>query len=53
MEHTANTILQHVVDWGKQNELKFAPHKTKFDLPSLYMSGSQINLVNQTPESDH
>lgn len=56
IEETANSTLDTVVEWGVQNKLNFAAHKTsamvltkklKYDPPQLTMSGSRLNLVTE------
>lgn len=56
LEEVANASLETVVQWGTQNKLNFAPHKTnamlltrklKYDPPTLYMSGKKLNLVEE------
>ncbi|XP_075990359.1 uncharacterized protein LOC142986010 [Anticarsia gemmatalis] len=56
IQHQANQTLQSVVEWGQQNKLHFAAHKTsamvltkklKFDPPQIYMSGKAISLVEE------
>ncbi|CAG4934558.1 unnamed protein product [Colias eurytheme] len=56
IQSTANTTLEAVQTWGKQNKLNFAAHKTnamiitrklKFDLPIINMSGIQLKLVKE------
>lgn len=56
IEETANSILETVVEWGTQNKLNFAAHKTsamvltkklKYAPPQLNMSGNRLNLVTE------
>ncbi|XP_050563633.1 uncharacterized protein LOC126913011 [Spodoptera frugiperda] len=56
LQQAANEILDIVSEWGAQNKLRFAAHKTnamvltkklKYDLPELYMSGTRLNLVQE------
>ncbi|XP_045504439.1 uncharacterized protein LOC123701072 [Colias croceus] len=56
IQSTANTTLEAVQTWGKQNKLNFAAHKTnamiitrklKYDLPIINMSGIQLKLVKE------
>lgn len=56
MEEFINETLATVVDWGVENKLNFAAHKTnamlltkklKFDTPTLHMSGSVLSLVDE------
>lgn len=56
MEESANSTLETIVEWGVQNKLKFAAHKTnamlltkklKYATPLLNMSGSRLNLVTE------
>uniref|UniRef100_A0A8R2R7F5 RNase H type-1 domain-containing protein n=1 Tax=Bombyx mori TaxID=7091 RepID=A0A8R2R7F5_BOMMO len=55
-ERTANRVLSSVEKWGKNNKLKFAPHKTKamlitnkqkFDAPKLNMGGTTIQMSDE------
>lgn len=56
MEDTVNRVLDKVVQWGDQNKLNFAAHKTnvmlltkklKFSPPHLEMSGTTLALVDE------
>lgn len=56
LQQTANDTLDKVSEWGVQNKLRFAAHKTnamvltrklKYDVPVLHMSGTQLNLVKE------
>nr|XP_037877477.1 uncharacterized protein LOC119631031 [Bombyx mori] len=56
IERTANRVLSSVEKWGKNNKLKFAPHKTKamlitkklkFDAPKLNMGGTTIQMSDE------
>ncbi|KAJ2941658.1 hypothetical protein O0L34_g14716 [Tuta absoluta] len=56
IEQKANTILEYIRNWGVENKLKFAPHKTnamiitkklKFDLPKIQMGETDIQLVEE------
>ncbi|KAL0882745.1 hypothetical protein ABMA27_016296 [Loxostege sticticalis] len=56
IEREANTALRYIEEWGAQNKLRFAPHKTcamiltrklKFDNPRLKMGGVDIALSKQ------
>ncbi|KAJ2940789.1 hypothetical protein O0L34_g14906 [Tuta absoluta] len=54
-EH-ANSVLDRVYEWGIENKLKFAPHKTnamvitkklKFDVPVIHMGPAPIEIVDE------
>lgn len=56
IERQANAALGHVLEWGVENKLKFAPHKTcamlvtrrlKFDVPRLGMGGVDIAMSKE------
>lgn len=56
LQQTANTTLETVVEWGVDNKLSFAAHKTsamvitkklKYDNPEIYMAGTRLNLVEE------
>lgn len=54
LQQSANDTLEVVSEWGVQNKLRFAAHKTnamvltrklKYTVPVLHMSGTRLNLV--------
>ena len=56
LQQSANSALDTVSEWGFQNKLRFAAHKTnamvltrklKYDDPVLYMSGTRLDLVQE------
>lgn len=56
IEAKAEQVLHHVYEWGVENKLKFAPHKThgmvitrklKYDAPRICMGNALIQLVNE------
>lgn len=56
IERQANAALEHVLGWGVENKLKFAPQKTsamvitkklKFDTPRLSMGGTGIGMSKE------
>lgn len=56
MEDPINTVLEKTLEWGKQNKLNFAAHKTnmmlltkklKFSPPKILMSGTELKLVDE------
>ncbi|XP_048480282.1 uncharacterized protein LOC119694816, partial [Plutella xylostella] len=56
MEETANSVLAKVTEWGENNKLNFAAHKTnvmlltrklKFDPPAIQMSGKTLAIVDE------
>lgn len=56
MEDPINEVLQKIVEWGDQNKLNFAAHKTQamlltkklqFSPPNICMSGVQLALVDE------
>ncbi|KAL0811622.1 hypothetical protein ABMA28_009992 [Loxostege sticticalis] len=56
IETEANAALLFVNQWGAQNKLRFAPHKTgamtltrklKHDTPHIVMGGSDVGMLNK------
>ncbi|XP_063823084.1 uncharacterized protein LOC135073021 [Ostrinia nubilalis] len=56
MEDNINTVLEKIVNWGVQNKLNFAAHKTqamlltkrlKYTPPQIQMSGTTLALVDE------
>ncbi|XP_045494894.1 uncharacterized protein LOC123693737 [Colias croceus] len=56
IEVKANRVLNAIDQWGKENKLKFAPHKTcallstrrlKYDVPRLAMGSVEIKYFSQ------
>ncbi|KAJ2943479.1 hypothetical protein O0L34_g16587 [Tuta absoluta] len=56
VQEQANEVLDRVYEWGVENKLKFAPHKTnamiitkklKFDTPNIRMGPAPIELVDE------
>lgn len=56
LQQSANRALDVVSEWGVQNKLRFAAHKTnamvltrklKYDVPVLRMSGTRLDLVKE------
>ncbi|XP_053618054.1 uncharacterized protein LOC128679687 [Plodia interpunctella] len=56
MEDRVNRILERTVEWGRENKLNFAAHKTqvmlltkklKYTPPQITMSGTTLSLVDE------